>query len=126
MSKISTDELINLNVSDAVIESIAADSDVRIKLSDAGSIVFKDARITELRICGYEVLDEDEEVVFDMPDVEVLGDKIPDALKSMSEYEPHAVEFRPAEKNIVLVVNDSTDTYEIEIEFAEIYTRKAI
>lgn len=122
MEKITTEKLINCSLSDARLESVQKTEDLRFVFSGAAvnSIVFKNGQITEIRIRGYEVLDEEEEVVFDMPDVEILGDKINDALASLAEYDPHAVEFVMAGENAVLVVNDNTDTYEIEVSFDEI------
>ena len=123
MAKISTDTLTEYDLCDALVTGIeTAENNVLISFADASvkEIRFLNAFIKELRIRGYEVLDENEEVVFDMPDVEVLGDKIPEAITALLESEPHAVEFVTSDGNAVLIINDNTDTYELEIEFGEI------
>lgn len=123
MERITTEKLANFDLSDAHLEKIEQTEDVCFAFSGAviKKVLLKNATIVEMRIRGYEVLDENEEVVFDMPDVEVLGDKIKDAVDSLMEYDPHAVEFIMANENAVLVVNDNTDTYEIEISFEEVF-----
>ena len=84
--------------------------------------IFTEAKISEIRILGYEVLDENEEVLFDMPDVEILGDKIPDALAALNQSRPHAVEFTQEDGFAVLTLADNTDTYKIQIDFKEIFS----
>ena len=125
MNKITIDELVSLEICDAIIDDISVGDGVNIVFSGTGfrEVVFKRGHIHELRIRGYEVFDEDEEPLFDMPDVEVLGDKIPEALESLLACEPYAVEFKNKDGRAVLVCADSTDTYELEIEYEEIGAR---
>lgn len=117
MKNITTDELVKLEICDALIDDIVTDGCVKITFSGTSfrNIVFEGGSIKELRIRGYEVFDEDEEPLFDMPDVEVLGEKIPEAIKSLLSSEPYAVEFLQKDGKTVLVAQDSTDTYELEI-----------
>lgn len=119
MRILSAEELCALPLCDAVAENICITQDIVIGFSGAGieKLVFSGAKAKELRIMGYEVLDENEEVVFDMPDVEILGDKIRDALFNLAETKPHAVGVTMRDNNAVLILSDDTDTYELEIAF---------
>lgn len=121
MEKISAEKLLSLKLCDATAETKVAGGNICILLhgTDFKRIVFRNASVTEMRILGYEVLNEDEEVVFEMPDVEILGDKIPDALATLNECHPFVVEFRREDDSLVFVLNDDTDTYEIDIDYSD-------
>lgn len=126
MERITIEELCSVPLCDYVAEGIdmSSDADIVIMLSGGAlkRIKLVSAKLTEIRIKGYEVLDENEEVVFDMPDVEILGDKIPEAILTLMQSKPHIVGFSHSAPSTVLTLTDETDTYEIEMLFAEVFT----
>lgn len=116
-------ELCGISLCDAVLKGIAAiDDTVTVAVSGASisTVSFGNASVCEFRILGYEVLDENEEVVFDMPDIEIFGDKIQDAINTLMRSDPHVEGFAQKQGNAVLTVCDNTDNYEIEIRFETI------
>lgn len=124
MNKVSVSELCAIELCDCVLDSLISGDDIEMSFTGATAVrvLFKDAKIEELRILGYEVLDEDEEVVFDMPDIEVLGKSIDDALFPLLEAKPHSVGFSINDEGLIcLTVSDDTDTYSIELRCFEIY-----
>ncbi|MBQ9950477.1 MAG: hypothetical protein IJO93_07155 [Clostridia bacterium] len=122
MDKISFEKLYTPELCDSVMEKGEVNGDITFIFSGAAfeSVTFTEAHVREIRIAGYEVLDEDEEVVFDMPNIEILGEQIPDVLLPLLESKPHVVGFSRAEGAVVLTLSDTTDTYEIEIEFEDV------
>ena len=72
MNKVSVLELCALELCDCVLDSLISGDDIKMSFTGANpvKVLFKAAEIKELRILGYEVLNEDEEAVFDMPDIE--------------------------------------------------------
>lgn len=124
MLKTDLNSLCAISLCDAVAEKLEASENFSVEFSNAPltHVEFTEAKISEIRILGYEVLDENEEVLFDMPDVEILGDKIPDALAALNQSRPHAVEFTQEDGFAVLTLADNTDTYKIQIDFKEIFS----
>lgn len=124
MNKVSVLELCALELCDCVLDSLISGDDIKMSFTGANpvKVLFKAAEIKELRILGYEVLNEDEEAVFDMPDIEVLGESIQDALTPLLEAKPHSVGFSQNDEGLIcLAVSDDTDTYSIELSCSEIF-----
>lgn len=124
MKKISIEELCSLTICDLKVCSISFDSNESITISLNGEksidISLCCGKCELILIKGYEVLNQQEEVVFDMPDVEILGSEIIPAIENLVNSEPHAVDFSAKDNKLVLNVCDESDTYELYFDCSDV------